>query len=184
MIELETPRLCIRNGARVRPTPSEIESDYQRYVVEHEDPETTLSQYEDEITFAFLNAKRGSIFGYYNAYPKGVSKWIGHCSLYPLLCQPEIRNIINHEKRKSLFSSLEFEIGWAISKDYRNQGYATEGAMALLNYCFGELHVNRVVALTDRENTPSIRVMEKLDMTLLEIPSTGGIIGMATNASH
>ena len=178
MIELETQRLFLRNGADARPTATQLEQDYRRYVIEHEDPSVSFEQYEDEITFAFLNAQRGSIFGDYVIYPKGMTKWVGHCSFTSHLCQPEIVELLD-QSQNNHYSSLEFEIGWAISKDYRNQGYATEGAKALLDYCFGELKARRIIALTNRKNKASMRVMEKIGMTILEIPTTDDVIGVA-----
>lgn len=183
MIQLETQRLYLRNGRQVRPSSAELKRDYERYVIEHEDPSVTFKQYEDKSLFAFLNAQRGSVFGYYIIHPKGLNKWVGHCSVYPHLCQPEVVHVLDGAKDSNSHSSLEFEIGWAISKDYRNQDYATEGARALLDYGFGKLKTKRIIALTEHSNKASIRVMEKIGMTLHENPSKGGIIGIASSLS-
>jgi RimJ/RimL family protein N-acetyltransferase len=49
----------------------------------------------------------------------------------------------------------------------RGRGYASEAARAALAIGFGELGLDRVVAVTHPENAASRRVMEKLGMTLV-----------------
>ena len=55
-------------------------------------------------------------------------------------------------------------IGWALGVDYRRNGYATEGARALITYAFSELDLHRVYAKTSSINLPSWRVMERVGM--------------------
>lgn len=45
-----------------------------------------------------------------------------------------------------------------------NQGYLTEGAAAVLGYCFEQLKLHRVWAECDPKNTGAVRAMEKLGM--------------------
>ena len=56
------------------------------------------------------------------------------------------------------------EIGWALAADYRGQGYATEAAIALLDYGFSSLGLHRIHADTNSDNLASLRVMERLGM--------------------
>jgi 3-dehydroquinate dehydratase/shikimate dehydrogenase len=58
-----------------------------------------------------------------------------------------------------------FEIGWRLQFDAWGHGYATEGARALLDFAFDELHRDEVVAMTAVLNVRSQRVMERLGMT-------------------
>lgn len=58
------------------------------------------------------------------------------------------------------------EIGWRLAPDYWGQGLATEAARAALKYGFVVLNFNRVTATVQSENTASVRVIEKLGMTL------------------
>jgi [ribosomal protein S5]-alanine N-acetyltransferase len=44
-------------------------------------------------------------------------------------------------------------------------GLATEAALAVMDYGFGELGLQRIVAVTHPENQASIRVLQKLGMT-------------------
>jgi ribosomal-protein-alanine N-acetyltransferase len=56
------------------------------------------------------------------------------------------------------------EIGWRLATPYWNQGLATEGARAVLEFAFGAAGLDEVVSLTTRGNLRSRRVMEKLGM--------------------
>jgi len=57
------------------------------------------------------------------------------------------------------------EIGWRVSADYWNRGYATEGAQAALKYGFEIIGLSEIVSFTVPLNLPSRRVMEKIGMT-------------------
>lgn len=56
------------------------------------------------------------------------------------------------------------EIGWRLSSKHWGQGYATEGATAVLDYAFNQLGLKEIVSLTVPANVRSIRVMEKIGM--------------------
>lgn len=56
------------------------------------------------------------------------------------------------------------EIGWRLSSNHWNQGYATEAAKAVLNYAFKTLGLEEVVSFTAVNNKPSRRVMEKIGL--------------------
>jgi 3-dehydroquinate dehydratase/shikimate dehydrogenase len=57
------------------------------------------------------------------------------------------------------------EIGWRLAYAYWGKGIATEAAMAVRDYAFGELGLNELVSFTTRANIASRRVMEKIGMT-------------------
>lgn len=56
------------------------------------------------------------------------------------------------------------QLGWVLDPSHTGQGYATEAARALLDYCFSELGVRRVVAGCFLANDTSWRLMERLGM--------------------
>jgi len=56
------------------------------------------------------------------------------------------------------------EMGWALGVEYRGQGYATEAAMALMDYGFNSLGLHRIHADTSTDNLASWRIMERLGM--------------------
>jgi RimJ/RimL family protein N-acetyltransferase len=57
------------------------------------------------------------------------------------------------------------EIGWRLAFEFWRQGFATEGAKAVLDVAFNEIGLKEVVAFTVPANTRSIRVIEKIGMT-------------------
>jgi ribosomal-protein-alanine N-acetyltransferase len=56
------------------------------------------------------------------------------------------------------------EIGYALGIEHRGQGYATEAAKALIEYCFSEIKLHRVQAIASSGNPASWRVVERLGM--------------------
>ncbi len=58
------------------------------------------------------------------------------------------------------------EIGWCVDPSYGGQGFATEGAAELLRLCFDGLGLRRATAAAFAANAASIRVMEKIGMTI------------------
>ncbi len=56
------------------------------------------------------------------------------------------------------------ELCYWIGEEYRNQGYATEAARAMIEYAFSELMLHRVYAGHFGSNIPSGRVMQKAGM--------------------
>jgi RimJ/RimL family protein N-acetyltransferase len=65
-----------------------------------------------------------------------------------------------------LFESVgpDVEVGWRLGRPYWGHGYATEAGLASLRFAFGELGLDRVIAVAATENAASIRVMEKLGL--------------------
>lgn len=60
------------------------------------------------------------------------------------------------------------EIGYEIIAPYRNQGYATELATALIEHAFRHPEVAFVQAHTLAEENPSVRVLKKCGMRFVE----------------
>jgi RimJ/RimL family protein N-acetyltransferase len=56
------------------------------------------------------------------------------------------------------------EIGWVLDPAHGGHGYATEAVRALLDHCFSELHLHRVVATCFAANDSSRRLMERVGM--------------------
>jgi ribosomal-protein-alanine N-acetyltransferase len=57
------------------------------------------------------------------------------------------------------------EIGWRLRRTAWGHGYATEAALAVLDYAFDELGLDEVISFTTVENRRSRRVMERIGMT-------------------
>ena len=56
----------------------------------------------------------------------------------------------------------EVELGCDLRRDKWNQGIATEAGRACLEYGFGELGLERIVAVTNPQNRGARRALEKL----------------------
>ncbi|MFI5140526.1 MAG: GNAT family N-acetyltransferase [Sphingobacteriales bacterium] len=56
------------------------------------------------------------------------------------------------------------EIGWRLGSQYWGKGYATEGALASLDFGFNQAGLSEIVAITVPVNTRSRAVMEKIGM--------------------
>ncbi|THV41956.1 GNAT family N-acetyltransferase [Glycomyces buryatensis] len=58
------------------------------------------------------------------------------------------------------------EVGWRFKRDRWGRGYAPEAARAAIAFGFEEVGLDRVVSCIHSDNAASIRVAEKLGMTL------------------
>ncbi len=59
---------------------------------------------------------------------------------------------------------IAVELGFGIHESYRNAGYATEAAGALVDWALQQASVDEVTAQCERSNAASIRVLEKAGM--------------------
>jgi RimJ/RimL family protein N-acetyltransferase len=59
----------------------------------------------------------------------------------------------------------EVEVGWRLHPDAWGMGYATEGGRAALESAWCDLGLERVIAVIDPANAPSVAVAERLGMT-------------------
>ena len=77
-------------------------------------------------------------------------------------------------------------LGWIINKKYRNRGFASEAANALLDFSFEKLKVEKVYAQCDINNHASLAVMRKIGMKCISdkgtrtYPKTGKTSGEYT----
>jgi ribosomal-protein-alanine N-acetyltransferase len=79
---------------------------------------------------------------------------------------PELRGV----SRPSGLYSTEFGLFYAIAPEYQKQGYATEAARGMIEYAFTQLHIRRVIAMTDYTNQASQNVMRNLRMKITRNP--------------
>ena len=74
-------------------------------------------------------------------------------------------------KRESL---PDVDIGFAFLPEFWNKGYALESAFAVMNYGKDVLKLIRIVAITNKDNDPSARLLEKLGLRferLIKLPN-------------
>ena len=69
-------------------------------------------------------------------------------------------------RAKDALDPKEVSLGYRLRRAVWGQGFATEGARALIHKGFTELGVQRVVATTYQDNLASRRVMEKAGLSL------------------
>jgi len=94
--------------------------------------------------------------------------------------------LVGHMEFHPWFAPQTFEIGWVFDRAYHGQGYATEAAMALLQYGFETLHLHRIIATCQPENVASCRVVENWacdEKPTFESASGVRIMGGGTNTS-
>jgi RimJ/RimL family protein N-acetyltransferase len=113
---------------------------------------------------------------YPSTYPKEVAlKWINW-------------NLVNYEKHQSglwicelkedgtfvgqcgiipqvVDDVEEMEIGYLFVRDYWGKGLATEAAIAVRDYGFNNLGLQRLIATIYHKNTPSVKLAERIGMT-------------------
>lgn len=141
---IETPRLILREF---------ILSDAEKMYDLNKDPE--VLQYTGDLPFNSIQEARNFLehysdyerngFGRWAVVRKDDSEFIGWCGLK-----------LNEENL--------IDLGFRFFQKFWNRGYATESAKACLEYGFSVLHLNEVVGRAMKENTGSIRVLEKLGM--------------------
>ena len=69
-----------------------------------------------------------------------------------------------HTPKESMPFSPCIEIGWRLSKQHWNKGYATEAAKAALEFGFNKLNLSEIVSFTTLANVRSMTVMRKIGM--------------------
>jgi RimJ/RimL family protein N-acetyltransferase len=70
----------------------------------------------------------------------------------------------------------EIEVGYLLNRIFWGHGYATESALASLEFGFQHLNLDQIIALVHPENIASIRVIEKCGMSLIDQKMYFGII--------
>ena len=144
---LETKRLILR----------ELNVDDADYFYElNVDP--LVIQYTGDTEFENINAARlflekysANNYGKYNCgrwavILKTSKEWLGWCGI------------------KYMPVPDEFDIGYRFFRKYWGNGYATESAIACLEYGFDQLKINKIVGHAMKENIASIKVLEKIGM--------------------
>ncbi len=82
------------------------------------------------------------------------SDFIGFIGIKPILEEFPVTSI----------QSPLVEIGWRLRAESWNKGFATEGALASLQFGFDTLKLKEIISFTSLLNAPSIRVMQKIGM--------------------
>ena len=79
---------------------------------------------------------------------------------------PELRGA----SEVSGYYTTEVGLFWVIDPQYQRHGYASEAARAMIDFAFKELHLKRIIAMTEYDNLASQAVMRKVGMRLTRNP--------------
>lgn len=88
-------------------------------------------------------------FGLWAVVEKRSGKAIGYCGL------TQFPNVNGRS---------ETEIGFRLAKAYWGNGFATEAALAVRDFAFNILKLQRLIAIVDSKNANSINVIKKIGM--------------------
>ena len=68
--------------------------------------------------------------------------------------------------------SQEAEIGFTLRREYQGRGLGVAAVRAAIDLVFEETNVERVLGVTDARNLPSIRLLQRVGMHMLESRQT------------
>jgi ribosomal-protein-alanine N-acetyltransferase len=92
-------------------------------------------------------------FGWFAVFEKATNKFIGQCGLQCLEGRPD---------------SLDVELAFVIDRSSWGKGYAAEAAKETARYSFLKVGLNKIVAVTMKENVPSQHVLAKLGFKYID----------------
>lgn len=121
--------------------------------------------------------KQEVMYAWEHGFAKGdVRKWINRQLVryhkdgigYYALCLKENGTLIGQAglMKSTINGEERVELGYILDNAYWHQGYALEAAHACLDYAFRQLELPSVCCSIRPENEASIRVAERLDMSL------------------
>ena len=147
-IELRTDRLRLRRWT---------DADRVAFAALNADPivmEYFPSTLTGEQSNAFVDRAEATFeeqgFGLWVAEVTETSSFAGYVGLWPATFEAHFTPAV--------------EIGWRFAKEFWGNGYATEGARAVLTDGFERVGIDEIVSFTARANEPSRRVMERIGM--------------------
>jgi RimJ/RimL family protein N-acetyltransferase len=147
-VHIETPRLRLRDWT---------DADALPFAALNGDPRVmeffrgVLARQESDGLMAWIRAGLARDgYGMYAAEEKATGAFIGFIGVTPIDFEAHFTPAI--------------EIGWRLNRESWGNGYATEGARAVVAHAFNKLHLAELVAITAEWNARSRRVMEKIGM--------------------
>lgn len=151
-IYIETPRLLLRDWKEEDSASfSRMNSDKEvmKYFPKTLSAEETTGLYQK-----ILTEFKESGYGLYAAEIKENNEFIGFIGFHKALFDADFTPCI--------------EIGWRLKKEAWGKGYATEGALACLEYGARELKFPDIYSFTASINQPSRNVMEKSGLNYIK----------------
>ncbi len=187
MIRLETNRLILHNKVIKLPWEDGFLDLYNTLVDEFYDENYKKEMFEHDVLFNYGLSKNelGKYFAVFNVILKEDNSFVGWCNFLPRYFTSNETWIINTQgDRVKWPASVNVEISWNILKKYQNMGFATEAAKAIIQYAFDTLELSKVIAVTEINNIPSMRIMESLKMHIKIAPNSCLAYGVAYNNKY
>lgn len=147
-IFIETPRLILRQWKEADYDPF-VQLNMDKDVMEFFPSVSTKEESVAQIVRATDHINEYG-FGFFAVERKDNNHFIGFTGL-------------NHPRFESYFTPC-VEIGWRLSKDNWNSGFATEAAKACLQFGFDTLKLSEIYSFTAVNNIRSENVMKKIRM--------------------
>ena len=113
-------------------------------------PEGVLNyaQTKEELEWFLNGHPRFPELGLWAAVNKVTGEFMGRCGLLPWTIEDR----------------QEVEVAFLLGKKFWGQGFASEAALAIVQYAFKHLDLSRLICLIDPENTASVKVAERIGM--------------------
>lgn len=167
MIEIKTKRLIIREFV-----PEDLENISRildQEIDKNNQPEA-LQARKDWLQWTILGYEQQQKlcqppYGERAVVKQETNELIGACGFVPCL---DVFSHIPYFATPEGQTSTELGLYYALSPTFRKQGYITEAVIDLCDYAFDKLKLHRIVATTTYDNKNSIRVMERIGMTIMK----------------
>jgi [ribosomal protein S5]-alanine N-acetyltransferase len=154
VIILESERLCFRpHGAADLDSfcAMEMDPEVRRYVGGY-----PRSREDAERKFPYGQLQEGfGRLGVWATVLKTSGQYIGRCGLYP------------HVNPAGEMVAGEATLSFYIAREYWGQGFASEAALAFVEFGWKQLQLSRIVATVQVGNGASVRILEKLGFDLV-----------------
>lgn len=148
-IILETERLYLREFL--------IEDGFFFY---HLNMDSDVIKYTGDSAFNSVKEATAFIENYSDYARNGFGRWA--------VCLKESNAFIGWCGLKKDTEINEVDLGFRFFKKHWGKGYATEAALACVNYGFMQLHLSEIIGRAYIKNKPSIKVLEKCNLILKE----------------
>lgn len=186
MKALETERLIIRPLTHEDKSFADyiLSDNFDYYYGPFKDDKEDLPQRLDWIVSISNWDWAGNMYGDRGIVLKETNELIGLCGIDPWIWFAKTKRKsapLFKDKRDLNSSSIEFELGYALLEEYRNKGYATEAAKAIVEFAFTKAEIGRIMARTDLDNPDSMKVMKRLEMEVYRSEEWGGFAAMLVN---
>ncbi|HEX7241359.1 MAG TPA: GNAT family N-acetyltransferase [Longimicrobiaceae bacterium] len=145
---LDAPRVRLRRFTR---------ADLPAFVAYRADPEVARYQSWDSFTEADGEAFLAKQLGLDPGVPgtwfqfaveaKDTGALLGDCALHVQADEPRIA-----------------EVGFTLAREHQGRGFGREAVERLLDFCFGQLKLHRVIAVVDCENAAAVALLERVGM--------------------